>query len=122
MSRPRYTRGPRTCSPTANVTWRPERWTSAAICTPVADAPTTSTPLSPSCSGFRYSLGVKVVTDDGTASEKTGTSGTLNAPVARTTVAQHHSPWSVVTRYPSSVRRTDVTVVPDSTGAAITFA
>ena len=98
MSRPRYTRGPRTCSPTANVTGRPERWISWAICTPVADAPTTSTPPSASSPGLRYSIGVSVVTDAGTASAKAGTRGTLNAPVARTTVRHCHSSWSVVTR------------------------
>src|SRR5580700_3779194 len=121
MSRPRYMRGPRTCSPTARVTSRPERRISAAICTPVADAPTTITPPSPSWPALRYSIGVTVVTDDGTASDKAGTCATLNAPVARTTVWHRHSPWSVVTWYPLSVRRTDVTLVPDSTGAAIAF-
>src|SRR5258708_21378786 len=122
MSRPRYVRGPRTCSPTANVTWRPERWISAAICTPVADAPTTRTPPSPSCSGLRYSIGVNVVTDDGTAPEKAGTRATLNAPVATTTVSQRHSPRFVMTEYPALQGRTDVTAVPPCTWAAITFA
>ena len=51
---PGTSRGPRTCSPTASVTGRPERWISWAICTPVADAPTTSTPPSASSSGLRY--------------------------------------------------------------------
>ena len=52
-SRPRYLRGRRTCSPTASVTGRPERWISSASCTPVADAPTTSTPPSGSWEGSR---------------------------------------------------------------------
>ena len=46
-------RGRRTCSPTARVTGRPARRSSAASCTPVADAPTTSTPPSGSESGPR---------------------------------------------------------------------
>ena len=43
-SRPRYVRGSRTCSPTDRTTRRPDRWISSASCTPVAEAPTTSTP------------------------------------------------------------------------------
>ena len=39
MSMPRYVRGVRTCAPTVRVTGRPDRWISAASCTPVADAP-----------------------------------------------------------------------------------
>jgi hypothetical protein len=39
-----------------------------------------------------------------------------------TTVSQRHSPWSVVIRYSSSLRLTDVTVVPDFTEAATSFA
>ena len=35
-----------------SVTGRPERWISSASCTPVADAPTTSTPPSGSCDGI----------------------------------------------------------------------
>ena len=37
-------RGTRTCSPTAMVTGRPERWISSASWMPVAEAPTTRTP------------------------------------------------------------------------------
>jgi hypothetical protein len=36
------------------VTGRPERCISQAICVPLDDAPTTRTPSSASCSGFRY--------------------------------------------------------------------
>ena len=71
---------------------------------------------------MRYSIGVSVVTDGGTAAAKSGTRGRLNAPVARTTVGHRHSPWSVTTRYPSSVRLTEVTVVSACTGASIRFA
>ena len=46
-------RGNRLWLPTARVTWRPAACSSAASCTPVADAPTTSTPPSPRSSGFR---------------------------------------------------------------------
>ena len=35
----------------------------------------------------------------------------LNAPEAMTSVRHDQSPWSVRTKYPVSVRRTDVTVV-----------
>ena len=89
-------RGPRTCSPTASVTGRPERWISWAICTPVADAPTTSTPPSASCVGVAV-LHRRERRRPTTAapSAKAGTVGTLNAPVASTTVAHCHSPWSV---------------------------
>ena len=52
-SRPRYVRGRRTCSPTQSVTGRPERWISSASCTPVADAPTTSTRPSGNWFGLR---------------------------------------------------------------------
>ena len=45
--------GSRTCSPTQSVTGLPERWISSASCTPVAEAPTTSTPPGGSCSGLR---------------------------------------------------------------------
>ena len=65
---------------------------------------------------------MSVVIDAGTASANAGTRGMLNAPDASTTVRQSHTPWSVVTRYPPSVRRTDVTVVPVCTGASISFA
>jgi len=69
-----------------------------------------------------YSIGVNVAISDGTADAKAGTLGKLNAPVATTTVGLLHSPCSVVTRYPSSVRRTEVTVVPSINGAPITLA
>src|ERR1044071_5964103 len=48
----------RMCSPTARVTSRPERWISSASCTPVAEAPTTSTPPCSSWPGLRYCIGV----------------------------------------------------------------
>ena len=43
-------------------------------------------------SGLRYSIGVSVVTDAGTAPAKAGNLGTLNAPDASTTVSHRHSP------------------------------
>jgi hypothetical protein len=46
----------------------------------------------------------------------------LQAPLATTTVRHRISPWFVVTRYPSSVRLTDVTSVPVRTGACETVA
>ena len=59
MSRPRYDRGRRTCSPTEIVTSRPARRSSSAICTPDADAPTTSTRRrSSTCDGRRYDSAV----------------------------------------------------------------
>ena len=42
----------------ASVTWRPERWISSASCTPVAAAPTTSTPRRSNWLGLRYDEGV----------------------------------------------------------------
>ena len=86
------------CSPTASVTGRPERWISSASWTPVADAPTTSTPPLSSRSGFRYSAAVSVLTAGGTASASLGTQGMLQAPLATTTVLACQSPRSVVTR------------------------
>ncbi len=58
----------------------------------------------------------------GTASLNPGTEGTLQAPVAITSVRQRISPRLVVTAYPSSVRRTDVTFVPARTGASAILA
>ena len=57
MSRPRYRRGIRVWLPTATVTGRPLQCSSSASCTPVADAPTTSTPPPATSSGLRYSAG-----------------------------------------------------------------
>ena len=47
---------------------------------------------------------------------------TLQAPLAMTTARQRISPWLVVTWYPSSACRTDVTVTPVRTGACETLA
>ena len=58
----------------------------------------------------------------GTAAATAGICGMLHAPEASTTVALAHSPWSVVTTYPASVRRTEVTVVSVWTGAETTLA
>ena len=82
----------------AMVTGRPEQWISWAICTPLADAPTTITPPSASSNGLRYVSGVTVATPDGTPSANAGMRGTLNAPDARTTVRQSHTSWFVATR------------------------
>ena len=43
-------------------------------------------------------------------------------PAATTTVRARHVSWSVSTTYPSSARRTAVTVVFARTGAAVSFA
>jgi hypothetical protein len=107
------------CSPTAIVTGRPERWISSASWVPVAEAPTTRTPPWSSWSGLRYAIEVKVAMPAGTASARAGTRGMLQAPAASTTVRHCQSPRSVATRYPVSAARTDVTVVPVSTGAEI---
>ena len=56
--------------------------------------------------------------DDGTASRNIGTVGTLQAPLASTRQRQRKSPLLMVTWYPSSVCRTDATVVRVRTGAA----
>ncbi len=85
------------CSPTASVTCLPERWISSASCTPVAEAPTMSTPPGSSCSGFRYSIGVSDNADRGIAALTAGTSGMLCAPLAMTTARQIHVPRSVTT-------------------------
>ena len=60
--------------------------------------------------------------DRGTLLAKLGTSATLHAPDAMTTARHSQSSWSVRTRYPASVLRTDVTVVLVSTGAEIALA
>jgi len=60
--------------------------------------------------------------DRGTLLANLGTSATLHAPEATTTARHSQSPWSVRTRYPVSVLRTDVTVVWVSTGAEIALA
>ena len=71
---------------------------------------------------MRYCAGVSVAMPAGTAAAQAGTLGMLHAPVASTTVGLRQSPRSVVTRYPPSALRTEVTVVSVSTGAAITRA
>jgi hypothetical protein len=48
---------------------------------------------------------------------KCGTNGSLQAPLAMTTVRARISPRLVVTWYPSWARRTDVTLTPVRTGA-----
>ena len=58
----------------------------------------------------------------GTAWRSAGTLGRLQAPLARTRHRQRRSPVSVATWYPSSVGRTDVTVVCVRTGAAVASA
>src|SRR6476659_8898549 len=98
------------CSPTEIVTDRPERWSSCAICVPLAEAPTTRTPPSASCSGLRYVWAVSTATDGGTRSAKLGTRGMLHEPEANTTVLHRQSPRLVRTRYPGSALRTEVTV------------
>ena len=87
----------RTCSPTATVTGRPERCTSSAIWTPVAEAPTTSTPPGASAAGLRYSNALRAVTVAGGAPPNSGTLATLNPPEANTTVLHCQRPWSVST-------------------------
>ncbi len=61
-------------------------------------------------------------TDAGTASLNGDTVGWLQAPLAMTTVGDRISPWLVVTWYPPSARRTDVTFTPVRTGARETLA
>src|SRR3954468_17215804 len=96
-SRPRYTRGMRTCSPTESVTGRPLRWISSASWTPVAEAPTISTPPSASCAGDRYVVALTVASDSGTSAATAGTVVTLADPLAMTSVLHRHSPRSVAT-------------------------
>jgi len=110
------------CSPTEIVTGRPERWISSASWMPVAAAPTTITPPSANWSGLRYWTGVIASISEGRASAIGGTRGMLHAPVAITTVGACQSPRSVVTRYPASLRLTEVTVVWVWTGAEIASA
>ena len=50
--------------------------------------------------------------------ERRARSARLQAPLAITTDSARISPWSVVTSYPSPVRRTEVTSVPVRTGAS----
>jgi hypothetical protein len=54
----------------------------------------------------------------GTSRASAGTAGTVAAPLASTTVGACQMPWSVRTTYPPPAARTEVTVVPVSTGAA----
>ena len=54
----------------------------------------------------------------GTSHANAGTAGTVAAPHASTTVGARQLPWSVRTTYPTPAARTEVTVVPVSTGAA----
>jgi len=51
-----------------------------------------------------------------------GTAGTAEAPDASTTVGARQVSWSVRTTYPPVAARTEVTVVPVSTGAADSLA
>ena len=118
MSRPRWARGRRTCSPTDNVTGRPDAWISWASWHPVAAAPTTRTPASGSSSGPRYVNGVTDRTPAGRPSAAAGTVATLHAPVASTTDRACQAPWSVATVKPSAAGRTEVTVTPACTGAS----
>src|SRR3954454_12444923 len=99
------------CSPTDNVTARPERWISWAIWTPLADAPTTRTPPSASRCGLRYCCDVRLEIGRGTRLEKAGIREMLHAREASTNALHRQSPRSVRTRYPVPVLRTDVTVV-----------
>jgi len=89
---------------------------------PLADAPATSTPPSASSEGLRYCCAVSVAIDGGTRSANAGTRAMLCAPDARTSVRHRQSLRSVCTKYPSSVLRTDVTVVWVCSGAEIAFA
>jgi hypothetical protein len=54
----------------------------------------------------------------GTSRASAGTAGIVAAPLASTTVGARQMPWSVRTTYPPPAARTEVTVVPVSTGAA----
>ena len=54
----------------------------------------------------------------GTSRASAGTAGTVAAPQASTTVGARQVPWSVRTTYPPPAARTEVTVIPVSTGAA----
>jgi hypothetical protein len=54
----------------------------------------------------------------GTSPATAGTAGSAAAPQASTTVRVRQLPWSVCTTYPAWAARTEVTVVPVSTGAA----
>ena len=58
------------------------------------------------------------VIPSGTSRASAGTAGTVAAPQASTTVGARQVPWSVRTTYPPPAARTEVTVVPVSTGAA----
>ena len=60
------------------------------------------------------------MTEAGTAVLNCGAVGRLKAPLATTTVRHWRSPPLVRTRYPSSTRLTDVTLVPVRTGACET--
>ena len=60
--------------------------------------------------------------DGGTPWRSDGTLGTLQAPLASTTVRQRKSPWLVAMWYPVSVCLTEVTAVCVRTGAADTMA
>jgi hypothetical protein len=53
----------------------------------------------------------------GTSRASGGTAGSVAAPQASTTVGARQVPWSVRTTYPPPAARTEVTVVPASTGA-----
>src|ERR671937_2562133 len=97
MSRPRYVRGMRTCSPTDKYTWRPDELISSASWIPVAAAPTTSTARSGNSSGLRYSRGFTDATPSGTAAANAGVLGKLQAPLASTTHLDRHVPSAVTT-------------------------
>src|SRR5215467_10361528 len=89
---------------------------------PVAEAPTTSTPPLPRRSGDRYVSGVTISIELGTALLIVGTLAAFAAPLAMTTVAQFHTPRSVVTWKPLADTPTLLTVVRVWTGASIVAA
>ena len=118
MSTPRYRRGSRVWRPTARVTSRPAAASSSAICAPEADAPTTSTPPSGTCSGLRYVWGVSWRIEDGSSLAALGTRARSFHPVAITTRSASQAPSEVCTAKPSSVCVTDSTDVCSCTGAS----
>ncbi len=82
--------------PTASVTGRPLRWSSSASCTPVAEAPTTSTPPSGRSSGLRYSLGTTWWTWGESRRAAAGIAGRSHQPVATTMFWAWRLPLSVI--------------------------
>ena len=119
----------RTCSPTASVTGRPEACTSWAIWIPLADGPDHQHPALREVGGAAVGGQVRcgparrpLLDPRGHAVAERGHGGMLAPPAATTTVRARHVSWSVSTTYPSSARRTAVTVVLAWTGAADSFA